>query len=289
MDCEGIYGGPLEDRRSDATGRPAVTTVTVRLGWGVGKFTAWVAASRAKPGEAVVVGRDERRSFSLPNPSPFFRSTPTPSPAAPARHSHARRARRAARGSDHRAVRRRWEGGCGSWPPAASSSRSQGASHPSRSSPHSRFSRRSASASCSCTRSNQLIARALKHPRRIGWRVHACAARGLEGGGSWLTAHLLKEPTADAEPHRRAAQDATRAIAAHRRGRAVSFSSSPRSLPARRSCNSSRATRRRPRARDSSVHCRAPRAKSACASSAPVSITSSRSSHGRAFPSAATH
>src|SRR6185436_2045743 len=45
----------------------------------------------------------------------------------------------------------------------------------------------------------QLIARALKHPRRIGWRVHALRVRaGLEGGGSWLTAHLLKEPTADA-------------------------------------------------------------------------------------------
>jgi len=46
---------------------------------------------------------------------------------------------------------------------------------------------------------DQLIARALKHPRRIGWRIHALRARAeIEGGGSWLTAHLLKEPTADA-------------------------------------------------------------------------------------------
>ncbi len=45
----------------------------------------------------------------------------------------------------------------------------------------------------------QLISRALKHPRRIGWRVHAVRLRaGLEGGGSWLATHLLKDPTADA-------------------------------------------------------------------------------------------
>jgi DNA polymerase-4/protein ImuB len=46
---------------------------------------------------------------------------------------------------------------------------------------------------------DQLIGRALKHPRRIGWRVHAVRLRAdIEGGGSWLTAHLLKDPTADA-------------------------------------------------------------------------------------------
>ena len=46
---------------------------------------------------------------------------------------------------------------------------------------------------------DQLIARALKAPRRIGWRVHALRVRAdTEGGGSWLFAHLLKEPTADA-------------------------------------------------------------------------------------------
>ena len=46
---------------------------------------------------------------------------------------------------------------------------------------------------------DQLIARALKAPRRIGWRVHALRLRAvLEGGGSWLTAHVFKDPTADA-------------------------------------------------------------------------------------------
>jgi DNA polymerase-4/protein ImuB len=44
----------------------------------------------------------------------------------------------------------------------------------------------------------QLIARALKHPRRIGWRVHGVRLRAdIEGGGSWLASLLLKDPTAD--------------------------------------------------------------------------------------------
>jgi DNA polymerase-4/protein ImuB len=45
----------------------------------------------------------------------------------------------------------------------------------------------------------QLIARALKHPRRIGWRVLAVRLRAeIEGGRSWLADILLKDPTADA-------------------------------------------------------------------------------------------
>jgi DNA polymerase-4/protein ImuB len=45
----------------------------------------------------------------------------------------------------------------------------------------------------------QLIARALKHPRRIGWRVQAVRLRAeVEGGRSWLADVLLKDPTADA-------------------------------------------------------------------------------------------
>src|SRR5258706_15152179 len=54
---------------------------------------------------------------------------------------------------------------------------------------------------------DQLIARALNHPRRIGWRVHAVRLRAdLESGQmdsaptnrSWLVTVLLKDPTADA-------------------------------------------------------------------------------------------
>jgi DNA polymerase-4/protein ImuB len=44
----------------------------------------------------------------------------------------------------------------------------------------------------------RLIERALKDPRRSGWRVQVVRARAeLEHGASWLAAVTLKEPTAD--------------------------------------------------------------------------------------------
>src|SRR2546426_12637292 len=44
----------------------------------------------------------------------------------------------------------------------------------------------------------RLIERALRHPRRTGWRVQAVRARAeLEHAASWLAAATLKDPTAD--------------------------------------------------------------------------------------------
>src|SRR5215510_9898125 len=65
---EGIYGSP--QRIVDAihqTVRPS-DRQTVRLGWGVGKFTAWVAASRAKPSEAIVVPAGAELKFLASQP-----------------------------------------------------------------------------------------------------------------------------------------------------------------------------------------------------------------------------
>jgi nucleotidyltransferase/DNA polymerase involved in DNA repair len=39
-----------------------------RLGWGRGKFTAWVAATRAKPGGAVIISDEERAEFTASQP-----------------------------------------------------------------------------------------------------------------------------------------------------------------------------------------------------------------------------
>ena len=65
---EGIYGSSETiiaaiHRSVRPSDRP-----TVRLGWGVGKFTAWVAASRAKPSEAIVVPVGEEQSFLASQP-----------------------------------------------------------------------------------------------------------------------------------------------------------------------------------------------------------------------------
>jgi DNA polymerase-4/protein ImuB len=44
----------------------------------------------------------------------------------------------------------------------------------------------------------QLIERALKHPRRIGWRVRQVRVRAaLEHGTSWMIEAVLKDPSAD--------------------------------------------------------------------------------------------
>ena len=44
----------------------------------------------------------------------------------------------------------------------------------------------------------QLIERALKHPRRIGWRVRrVCVRAALEYGTSWMIEAVLKDPSAD--------------------------------------------------------------------------------------------
>src|SRR5439155_14184601 len=49
---EGIYGSP--EKIVEAISR-TMEASSFRLGWGAGKFTAWVAASRAKRSEAIVV------------------------------------------------------------------------------------------------------------------------------------------------------------------------------------------------------------------------------------------
>jgi DNA polymerase-4/protein ImuB len=51
---------------------------------------------------------------------------------------------------------------------------------------------------------DKLVERALKSPRRTGWRVHTVRARAaLEQGTSWLIEITLKDPSAD--QHRLAA------------------------------------------------------------------------------------
>jgi DNA polymerase-4/protein ImuB len=46
----------------------------------------------------------------------------------------------------------------------------------------------------------QLVDRALKHPRRTGWRVQALRANALlEHGTSWVAAAILKDPSVDRE------------------------------------------------------------------------------------------
>ena len=187
---------------------------TFRLGWGHGRFTAWVAASRAKPGEAVIVPSGGEGKFLAAQPIAVL-------PLDPDTHRRLRqlgiRTLGALAALPEEAVtaqfgavgRRLWRlaaghivepvvGGVAPEPIVAALT----------------FFTPVGERDLIERAIDQLIARALKDPRRIGWRVQAVRlVAELEGGGdegesrgaaccaptyrSWLADILLKDPTAD--------------------------------------------------------------------------------------------
>jgi DNA polymerase-4/protein ImuB len=192
---EGIYGGP--EKVVEAIRR---TSHAARVGFGLGKFTAWVAASRAKPGEAVIVPTGGAKAFLssqpiavLPLDSDTHRRlrqlgirslgalASLPEEGVTAQFgTTGRRLWRLAAGRIAEPV----EGRVAPEPIVAALT----------------FFTPVGERELLVHALEQLIARALKHPRRIGWRVHAVRLRAdLEGASSWLAAILLKDPTADGE------------------------------------------------------------------------------------------
>jgi len=75
---EGIYGGPEKivegikcGMRNAECGIEAGSSLAhsaFRVGWGRGKFVSWVAATRARPGEAVIVRPGDERRFLSAQP-----------------------------------------------------------------------------------------------------------------------------------------------------------------------------------------------------------------------------
>jgi len=203
----GIYGSQhkiIEAIRQ--TVRPS-DRPTVRLGFGRGKFTAWVAASRAKPGDAIVVAPGEEQKFLASQPIAVL-------PLDSEIHRRLRllglRTLGALAALPEAAVtaqfgtlgRRLWRlaAGCIAEPVEA------------RNAPEPivaalTFFTPIGERELLVHSLDQLIARALKHPRRIGWRVHAvrlradleaCQMDSAPTNRSWLVNVLLKDPTADA-------------------------------------------------------------------------------------------
>lgn len=193
---EGIFGTPgkiVEAIECVVRGR-----WSVRLGWGRGKFAAWVAASRAKPGEAVIVPSGGEGKFLAAQSIAVL-------PLDPDTHRRLRqlgiRTLGALADLPEEAVtaqfgavgRRLWRlaaghtvepvvGGVAPEPIVAALT----------------FFTPVGERDLLERALDQLIARALKDPRRIGWRVQAVRLRAeVEGGRSWLADILLKDPTAD--------------------------------------------------------------------------------------------
>jgi DNA polymerase-4/protein ImuB len=169
-----------------------------RLGFGLGKFTAWVAASRAKPGEAVIIPAGGEVQFLAAQPIAVL-------PLDPDTHRRLRqlgiRTLGALAALPEEAVtaqfgavgRRLWRlaagrtvepvvGNIAPEPIVATLT----------------FFTPVGERDLIERAIDQLIARALKDPRRIGWRVQAVRlVAEVEGSRSWLADLLLKDPTAD--------------------------------------------------------------------------------------------
>ena len=196
---QGIYGSAEKIVQALRQAVRPSDRQTVRLGWGVGKFTAWVAASRARPSEAVVVPLGHERDFLASQPIAVL-------PLEADLHHRLRRLgirtlgmlttlpEAAITAQFGTTGKRIWQLAAGRVIEPV-----QGRVEPEPIAAALEFFSPVGERELIVHALEQLIARALKHPRRIGWRVHALRVRAeLEGGGSWLTAHLLKEPTADA-------------------------------------------------------------------------------------------
>jgi len=213
---EGIYGGPEKiveaikcgtrnAERGTEAGSPLACSAfplphsALRVGWGLGKFTAWVAASRARPGEAIIVPPREAGSFLAAQPVAVL-------PLDPDTHRRLRQLgirtlgalaalpEEAVTAQFGAAGRRLWRLAAGrTLEPVV------GRVAPEPIVAALTFFTPVGERELLERALDQLIARALKDPRRIGWRVQALRLSAeLEGGRSWLADVLLKDPTADA-------------------------------------------------------------------------------------------
>jgi DNA polymerase-4/protein ImuB len=177
---------------------PRRTPHAARYGFGLGKFASWVAASRAKPGEAVIVPAGTEAKFLASQPVSVL-------PLDSDTHRRLRqlgiRTLGALAALPEEAItaqfgamgRRLWRLAAGRIAEPVA-----GSVAPEPIVAALTFFTPVGERELLAHALDQLIVRALKHPRRIGWRVHAVRLRAdLEGSSSWLAAILLKDPTTD--------------------------------------------------------------------------------------------
>ena len=170
----------------------------VRLGWAHGKFAAWVAATRARPGTPVIVSDVERMAFLADQPVAVL----------PIRSTTHRRLRQlgletladVARLPETAVVSQFGAEGKRAWQLAVGSTLDPvvGRERPEPIVIGLDFPDPVADRTMLAHALAKLIERALSHPRRVGWRVHSVRVRAqLEHSASWLTEVTLKDPSAD--------------------------------------------------------------------------------------------
>src|SRR5438445_3657856 len=200
---EGLYGGPEQiveaikrgmrnaergafDPASSSSSAFRVPRSAFRVGWGQGKFVAWVAATRAKPGCAIIVHAGEEGKFLAAQPVAVL-------PLDPDAHRRLRQlglrtlGRLAALPEEAivsqfgRAGRRWWRLAAG-----ATAEPVVGRVLPGPGGGPLTLFRPVAARELPVLALERLIERALRHPRRTGWRVQRVRARAeLERDASW--------------------------------------------------------------------------------------------------------
>jgi len=171
-----------------------------RVGWARGKFVSWVAATRAKPGDAVIVPVGEEAKFLASQPLAVL-------PLDPDTHRRllqlgirtlgalAALPEEAVVSQFGRTGRRMWRLAAGQIAEPV-----VGRVVPEPIVAALTFYSPVGERELLARTLDTLLDRALKHPRRIGWRVHVVSVHAeLEHGASWRATATLKDPTADRE------------------------------------------------------------------------------------------
>src|SRR5436190_4883027 len=210
---EGLYGEPegiveeMQLRIVDCGLRIGNTGVesairnpqsAIRVGWGLGKFVSWVAACRARPGEAVIVQPGGEAQFLASQPLAVLSLDPDT-------HRRLRQLGIATLGRlaalpQEAVVSQFGAAGRRMWRFAAGEvvERVMGREAPEPIVAALAFFAPVADRAMLAHALNRLVEPAPKDPRRLGWRVQAVRRRAeLEHRASWLVEATLKDPTAD--------------------------------------------------------------------------------------------
>jgi len=212
---EGLYGGPeeiveaIQLRIADFGLRIGNTRIesaianpqsAIRVGWGRGKFVSWVAATRARPGSAVIVPPGEEATFLASQPLAVL-------PLDPDTHRRLRQLgvktlgalvglpEEAVVSQFGRAGRRLWRLAAG-----LESEPVVGRVVPEPIVAALTFFSSIGERDLLAHALDKLVDRALGDPRRRGWRVQVVRLHAeLEHGASWLVEATLKDPPATRE------------------------------------------------------------------------------------------
>lgn len=179
------------------TVRPSAWTEVARLGWARGKFSAWVAATKARPGESFIVTDETRAEFLASQPVGVLRMSPDTHRrltqlSIKTVYDLTRLPEIAAVSQFGSEGRRLWRLATG-----AVADPVIGRETPEPIVSEIDFPNPIADLTMLVNALNRLIERALHHPRRAGWRILEVGVRArLENGASWAIRSTLKDPSA---------------------------------------------------------------------------------------------